>query len=392
MVRRALVIVGCLALLASACGGAYRAQSPPTMRRAAGSYGGAPARAEAIVVAEASPAPGYYAADDDGGGSAPAGPAPVSPSVTADKKEMIVVEGYVTVGLDDVAGGTTAIRARVEGAGGKVMDEGLSGSSPGSTYGTMRVRLPPAAVDDFLAWLATQGDIEERRITGTDVTRQYHDRELALENLRLTMDRLQKLLDRADLDMKSVLEIERELTRVRGAIEQLEGEQRFLRDRVDFATLDITLRPRRGAVFAPDAAFHPGPQITTLTLVDAGDRRRTRLGYGVELHFARAFTADLSVFPSVDGEPRAVVTTVGMGLYSEYLGNGKRAFLNPYLGLRAGYAHLDDASHLYLGGEAGVELYKHEYVLVDAFFRTAALLGQGGDFVLQGGLAVAFPF
>ena len=71
-------------------------------------------------------------------------------------------------------------------------------------------------MEAFLAWLAGQGDIVHKRIQGTDVSRTLFDQAIALENLQLTLDRMRKLLDKEGLLMKDILDIEREMTRLRG--------------------------------------------------------------------------------------------------------------------------------------------------------------------------------
>lgn len=70
---------------------------------------------------------------------------------------------------------------------------------------------------------------------------------------------------------------------------------------------------------------------------------------------------------------------------------GRRRFLNPYLGLRLGYGYVGDDLFV-LGADVGVELYKHKWVLVDAFARTMVLLGDGGDAAVQAGAAVVVLF
>jgi Domain of unknown function (DUF4349) len=62
-----------------------------------------------------------------------------------------------------------------------------------------------------------------------------------LKNSRETELRLQTILTQRTGKIGDVLEVEREIARVRGEIEQLEAEQKSLEHRVEFATVDLSL-------------------------------------------------------------------------------------------------------------------------------------------------------
>jgi hypothetical protein len=376
------------ALLLAACG-ASRSYSPPRTY-AHGSIdhdsGG-----ETIALA-ARESPGSYRVARQATPTGPAHAAPVvGRSEVRDQGEMIVIEGWIRVGVDDVPGILGAIRDRVREQGGRVVDEQVSGTSP-SWHGTIKVRIAPELVEPFLEWLGGQGEVGSRRIQGTDVSKEYFDQELALKNLELTMSRLQALLQREGIETKDVLEIEKEMTRIRGEIEGHKGRLRWLSDKVALATLEITLTTRKDAVFAPSAKFRPGPRASLLLLPDEEPGERFRLGLGASLHFHRAFTAEVDLFPSTDGRGRALLATVGGAAYSDFLGRGKRRYLNPFLGLRLGYGHVGRAS-LAIAAEAGVELFKHEFLLVEGAVRGLGLIhGDGADAAVQAGVTINLPF
>jgi hypothetical protein len=308
-------------------------------------------------------------------------------------EEKVVVTGRLRLAVEDGPKTVDAIRAFVASLGGRVVNENLVGRDR-TWSGDLRVRVPPDQVTPLVDWLERRGDVEERRVEAIDVAKEYFDQELALKNLRVTAERLQALLQREAQGMKDVLEVERELTRVRGEIERIEGEHRFLDDRIALATLDLEVRMRGEAVFAPRAKLHPGPRGSLLFRLDAEDEEEElRLGGGLTLHFDRAYTMDLDVYPARGMERRAILATLGGAAYSDFLGSGRRRFGNPYLGLRLGYAWLDERSMFAFAGEAGVELFKIEWVLVDVSVRALGLAhGDGVETALQGGLSVQVPF
>jgi len=303
--------------------------------------------------------------DASPGSPPPAGPAP-------DAQQKLVVTGAVEISTDDVVRTAAAVRAELGRRGGIIVSDQINGARYG-VRADFQVRLLPADVSPFIEWLGGQGAIESSHLSASDVSRDYFDEELRLRTLRAALDRLEKLLaDRADVPLDGVLAVEREMTRVRGEIERLEGAHRYLADRVARATLDVHVTTHDQYVAgAPEQKFILVVDGTVLTFADADARRRSRPGAGVSLLVGRQVDLALDVFPSRDGDPRSTLLTLGVAGYSDFLGAGRRRFLNPYLGLRVGGGSFNDRSTFAYGGEAGLELLRHPYCLIDVVERVA---------------------
>jgi hypothetical protein len=79
-------------------------------------------------------------------------------------------------------------------------------------------------------------------------------------------------------------------------------------------------------------------------------------------------------------------------MYSDHLGAGGRRWLNPYIGFRLGYGYLDYHSFV-LQAEAGVELFKHDFLLIDASVRATGFLGSDNvDGGLVSSASIVFAF
>lgn len=369
------------------CGGAYARKSevaaPTESSLQVTSTGGEAITVSAGALASAAPAA-------PGGAAIAANSAPTLP-------EQLVVEGSISLEAEDPERTARELRAEVERIGGRVVSERVDGAAE-SWRAYLRLRLPPAQVEPAVTWLERQGEVTRKRITATDVSRTLFDQEIALANLTTTLDRLRKLLDGGGLSMQDILNVEREMTRLRGEIERIKGDQRFLKDRVAFATLDVDVGRREGAVMSPRTKVYPGPRLSALTLFDAGGRERTRLGAGFAMHLVvPRITLEIDVFDDVEassgrpGEDHAILATWGAGMYSDFLGRGRRRFLNPYLGFRVGYGYL--GYHAFAAqGEVGVELFKHEFVMIDASVRATGLVGDEVDAGLVTGGSIVFAF
>ena len=331
--------------------------------------------------------PSDQPADGDGRASKETGK-----QVASDEpKQALVVEGNLTFEVKDVPESAREIRTYVESIDGRVQSEQLSGDER-AWSGHMQLKLPPTRVDEFLAWLAERGDILDKYIHGTDVSRTLMDQQIQLDNLQLTLDRMRKLLDKEGIAMQDVLAIERELTRLRGEIEQIKGARRYLLDRVAMATLDVRLRRKDGAIPGrAKAKFHPGARVSTLFLLEPDGREAVRVGGGAVLHIIPRLTFEVDVFQAPEGESTALLATFGGSVYSDFLGRGQRRFFNPYLGLRIGYGNLDGSAFVFAAG-GGVELFRHTYFVLDAGVNFVGFARQRFDATVASSLSAVFAF
>jgi hypothetical protein len=120
---------------------------------------------------------------------------------------------------------------------------GLNVSTPQGAARTLQgsLRIPAPQLAFALAELKALGRVENETQNGEEVTHQHADLLARLKNSRETEQRLQDVLRTRTGKVKDVLEVEEEIARVRGEIEQMEAEQKTLEHRVDFATIDLKL-------------------------------------------------------------------------------------------------------------------------------------------------------
>jgi Domain of unknown function (DUF4349) len=391
-----------LALPGSSCAfmhaGAPAASPPPASAApsaTADETGRSSAREEEAEPAPSASGPTIAAAfksADATGGVPPNGAAKGRAASTA---ERFVVTGEIALVTPDVIGVVAAIRARVFAEGGSIASERLNGD-PEHRQATLQLRIPPTATSLFLDWLGTQATVDSRHFESSDVTRQWFDRDLAIKNLGITMSRLQDLANRPNADLAQIIEIEREMTRVRGEIEELEGAQRLLDDQVARATLTVEISTKPGIHPEPELKFELVPHLTLMRLADPGTRSG-RGGAGVTMMFSRWFSLDFEILPQKDLQPRSYFFTAATGLYSDFLGGGERRFFNPYIGFRLGTAKLDGYGAFTYGADIGLELVRFRLFLVEIQGRAMGLWydrssSPTSDIVLEGILGVGVPF
>src|ERR1700693_1037992 len=104
------------------------------------------------------------------------------------------------------------------------------------------LRVPADQLDPTLAEIKRLGRVETESQSDEEVTSQYIDLDARLTNARNTEQRLTDLLRQRTGKLADALSVELELGRVRGEIERMQAEKKSLTNRVDFATLNATVR------------------------------------------------------------------------------------------------------------------------------------------------------
>src|SRR5262249_34757937 len=92
----------------------------------------------------------------------------------------------------------------------------------------------------FVGGASRVGEVEASHIDSQDVTQEYYDTEARIANKQKEEKRLQKHLDESTGKLEDILAVERELSRVRGEIEQMQGRIRYLTNVSALCTVTIT--------------------------------------------------------------------------------------------------------------------------------------------------------
>lgn len=126
-------------------------------------------------------------------------------------------------------------------AGGYVATSGSHKQENGKLRGEVVVKVLPAGLDQFLQRLRDLGVLKDQTISTQDVSKQYFDTSARLDNSRVMEQRLVEMLKKNTGKVSDLLQVEKELGRVRENIEKMQGELKFIDAQVQFATITITL-------------------------------------------------------------------------------------------------------------------------------------------------------
>jgi len=187
----------------------------------------------AVQVAQANAA---LAAPEQGEAAAP----PVTRKIIYTSQIDVVVEN-INLAQDRL----TKLIESVREQGGYLSRQEIIGSVGSHRRGSWTVRVPLAQFDRFVAEVEKLGELERNSRDSQDVTEAYADLEARLKNKQASEARLLSHLEKSAV-LKDTLELERELSRVRGEIEQVQGQLNLLKNKSDLATVTLTLIERQG--------------------------------------------------------------------------------------------------------------------------------------------------
>ena len=136
------------------------------------------------------------------------------------------------------------ITVLTKAAGGYVDTSNSQKGGNGKLQGTVVVKVLPQNLDAFLLKLRDLGQVNNQSVSTDDVTKEYFDTQARLENSRRMEEQLQELLKHANSKVSDLLQVERELGRVRGDIEQMQGQLKLYDFQVQYATVTMQMREK----------------------------------------------------------------------------------------------------------------------------------------------------
>jgi len=168
----------------------------------------------------------------------PAAPEDISGS---DIERKIVRNGYIVLEVNDITVALNGVTALAKDMDGYVVSSNKSGDQD-ITYGQISIRVPSDRFDeafDRLRQLAV--NVPNENTNSQDVTEEYIDLQAQLRNREATEAQYLELLKKAE-KVEDILAIQRELSNVRGEIEQLKGRIQYIDRTSDMALIDVNLQ------------------------------------------------------------------------------------------------------------------------------------------------------
>lgn len=192
-------------------------------------------------------APGQEGVPVDAAGAEDAPAEPIAQKAVASPPQprpRVIKTGQLAVEVDDYESAVARVEGIVRQHGAFIANGSTQETSGGALLGQIVIRVHPEGFEALFAALKSVGRIESENAKAADVTAEYVDLEARIASLQITEARLQELVkSKSFIDkISALLEVERELTRVRSQIEQYQGQLRVMADRIAMSTITMTLR------------------------------------------------------------------------------------------------------------------------------------------------------
>ena len=172
--------------------------------------------------------------DDSGSDALAAG----VPNVPADLGREIIYTAWIAVETADVAAAAAQANSIIQELGGFTFSQDTRTQVRAHTTLTFKVR--PEQFFTALARLSRVGELVEQTVNSEDVTDIVVDLSSRISTAEISVKRLRGFLSQAT-DVEGVAELERELANRETSLERLRGQLRSLQDRVDLATITLSI-------------------------------------------------------------------------------------------------------------------------------------------------------
>lgn len=157
----------------------------------------------------------------------------------AGRQRMVIKTANLDLEIEKYEPWMDEVQSLVKGFDGFLVSSSTRQAYENVKRGELTIRVPQSGFAELLERLKGSAvKVEGERVGGQDVTEEFFDLEARLGNQKRTEKRFLEILEVAKT-VEEILNVERELSRVREQIERLEGRRRYLKDRVDLSTVSV---------------------------------------------------------------------------------------------------------------------------------------------------------
>jgi uncharacterized coiled-coil protein SlyX len=160
-------------------------------------------------------------------------------------KPQIIYRATIVLDVQDFAETERQVAALIKQTGGFVAqfrEERPYGAQRG---GRWTIRVPVPRFEQFVAEAGKFGVAQSRDINSEDVSEEFVDLTARLKNKQQLEARILELVAQRSDEIKDILALEAELSRVREEIERMQGRLRYLIDRVALTTVELAAHERQ---------------------------------------------------------------------------------------------------------------------------------------------------
>lgn len=155
-------------------------------------------------------------------------------------EKKIIKDGSIEIKVDELETAKQSVDALLKKYDAYYSNEILNNNDWNFSY-NLSIRVPSKNFENLITELeGGYGTVTFKTINSRDVTEQFVDLEIRLENKKNYLARYRELLKKAN-SIKEILEIEEKIRNLEEEIESVTGRLKYLSNQVDFSTLELTI-------------------------------------------------------------------------------------------------------------------------------------------------------
>jgi hypothetical protein len=160
-------------------------------------------------------------------------------------ERMVIYNAELDLKVKDFMKAQTALEAKAAQYGGFIVESSNYRNEGRRLSGTLVIRIPQKNFNQFLNDAeGTASKVDNRHVSGQDVTEEYVDLESRLRSKRVVEERLISFMEKAE-KTEDLLKISQDLAGIQEEIEQLAGRINYLKNQTDFSTVTVSLYEER---------------------------------------------------------------------------------------------------------------------------------------------------
>ncbi len=165
-----------------------------------------------------------------------------SQKANLDTTRKIIYNASISLIVETMEESEKKLRELIDQHQGRVASSESAGTSGAQRSGRWKIRIPVDKFDAFKLAVEKIGNLERSSLDSKDVTEEFYDVEARIKNKQVEEKRLIQHLEKTTGKLSDILEVEKELSRVRGEIEQMQGRLNLLQNLTSLTTVDVFIR------------------------------------------------------------------------------------------------------------------------------------------------------
>jgi Domain of unknown function (DUF4349) len=163
-------------------------------------------------------------------------------------ERKIIYNATVELTVEDFTDIPARVEQLAEEYDGFIAHASLQTAAGSPRRGEWRIRIPVDRYAAFLDAAETLAELQSRTEDSQEVTAEFYDVQVRIRNKQREEERLLEHLEESTGKLEDILTVEKEISRVRTEVEQLQGRLRVLQDQTALSTVTLRIDELRGYV------------------------------------------------------------------------------------------------------------------------------------------------